>query len=147
MDTNIKKLNTNIVRPLTEDETATLIGISSMETQAPDKFLETYDKFRKNSFIVKVLEKRIEFFKLSKFEPSALMILSLFSEGNPGRAVLSLIETLEAYDRYHPEKIDLHFICTQVYPMGIYTDQGFEREWERRKDNFDAGYNPIIATR
>jgi len=84
-------------------------------------------------------------FQLPLFEKSALLALELFAQGNPGRAVLSLIDTMEAYEKYLPEKIDISFISTFVYPDGPYSQVGFETVWEDRKNGTKVcGYNRMI---
>lgn len=134
-------------RPLTEEESRFIVTVCLIDKSDPIALIEMYNEFRETTFITKILEKRIEAFKLPKFEMSAILALTVLSTGNPGRAVLSLIETMEAYDKFFPEEINIDFICTNVYPFGIYTDEGFEQVWETRKENFDKGYNPIIVTR
>jgi len=132
-------------RPMTDDEAQTFLAILLINKKDPQAFALVYPEMRENSFILSVLEKRIEAFQLPLFEKSALLALELFAQGNPGRAVLSLIDTMEAYQKYLPEKIDISFISTFVYPDGPYSQAGFETVWEDRKNGIKVcGYNRMI---
>lgn len=134
------------IRPLTEREANVLISIMLLLKKDPAEVKKMYEEVRSVMIVAEILEKRIKVFKLPEFSCDALLVLCLFSLGNPGRVVLSLIETMEAYDKFSG-KIDLEFIVTRVYPNGIYTDKGFGDNWDHRKANFDIGYNPLIVTR
>lgn len=135
-------------RPLTPEEGEILLKLELMYRRSPESLVAMMDDARSAVMLIPLIEKRIEGFKLPPFDPSAILVIAfIFADGSPAGAVLSMIETLEAYDRLKPEKIDSAFICTYVYPWGIYTREGFEQNWKFRKDHFDDGYNPLIVIR
>ena len=117
--------------PLTNDE---MLIILSMDFNGRHK--ELYDEFEKEP-IAQLFIKRLNVFKkapynIRAFEKDAIIGLGLLSKGNPGRAVLSMIDTLEKADEFNPKKIDLEFICYHVYPDGVYSDEEFPIEFEKK---------------
>ena len=131
------------MKALDIDQMQLIGGILLFEKEDLQQFLVAYTTFFNNSFLSKILQKRIDVFKLPKLEPSAIMVLSTLCE-NPGKVILGLIETLEKAEILKPKKIDGSFICSDVYPMGFYDDEEFDKEWEIRKEKHNEGFNKII---
>ena len=123
-------------KPLKDEQVELMMKVHLSELENKARFDEFYQNyFLKADFLAQVLEKRIKVFKLPRFEPSAIIFISLLVDGNPGRAVLALIETLEkAEELSGGGLIDSAFIANSVYPWGFYTDEEFEKEFERRKE-------------
>jgi hypothetical protein len=138
------------VRPLTKEESSVLIKIALMDKGNTADLEGMLEETRKYAHLIDLMEKRIAVFHLPKFEASALLVLVLIFCDTPARAVLALIETVEAYMRVRGEvRVDAEFIAMCVYPMGIYTEAGFTENWNYRKQpqNFDKGFNRLIVTR
>jgi len=144
---NDKPSNDGRFKSMTQDQAEALLSVVLMDKQGNKKlFDDFYLDILTNDFVCKVLEKRISVCKLPRFEASALAMISILSEGNPGRAVLSLIETMEKFDAVKPKTIDAEFVSTYVYPWGFYTEAEFEKEFDKRREpvNKKMGYNWLI---
>jgi hypothetical protein len=132
---------------MTESQTSVVLSLMLAESENKESFDKGYrEQVKDVDFICQIIEKRIKAFKLPTFEPSAVMMLSMFAQGNPGRAVISIIDTLDTWKRLGGiHKISGEFVATHVYPMGIYSQEEFETVWDAKKlEPKDQGYNFII---
>ena len=128
--------------PLTEEQMKILMVLLI----APENEIQVlYDDILKaGDFISNVVKKRAEAFKLP-FDPSAIMMISMMTKGNPGRAVLAMIDSLEEWDKQGKQNtITAGFISQHVYPWGYYTESAFEREWNNRQAKKEESYNYLI---
>jgi len=131
--------------PLTEQQTSALLSILMMEKAKSDKIPIIWNKM-KSEFGPQLILKRIEFFKLPIFEPTAIMMISILAN-TPGMIVLAMIDILEAWDKYKPEAINAGFICEKVYPFGFYSQKEFEKVWDKRKEKMNEGWNGLIVNK
>jgi hypothetical protein len=87
-----------------------------------------------DSHIVQILQWRIEVCELPlDIEPKAMAYIMILSDGNPGKAIVILIDLLELVEHRKkklPEneaiKIALEDLVG-IYPMGFYNDRSLER--------------------
>jgi len=129
---------------LSKNQTKTLISLLTFEKDDPKHFAEIAEKILSEDFICKVIKKRIEAFKLPKFSDSAIIFISLMTL-NPAKAVLAIIDSLEAFQKNPDKEINLEFICEFVYPLGFYTQEAFEKEWINRSSAKSEGFNYLIG--
>jgi hypothetical protein len=140
---NIKPMEN--FKPMTGSQCETFLHLTIAEQSDKKQFDKIYhDELQPRDMICKIIEKRIEAFKLPHLEPSAIVFISLLSEGNPGRSILGLIETLEHAMKSNPELIDSTFIAMEVYPWGFHTPESFEKEFEARRDHPKGRWDFII---
>jgi len=128
---------------LSDEQTKTLISMIMLEKNETKQFAEITKKILDEDFLCKVIKKRIEAFKLPKFSDSAIIFISLMT-CNAGKTVLAIIETLEAFQKNPDKEINLEFICEYVYPLGFYTQEAFEKEWDKRTSAKREGFNFLI---
>jgi hypothetical protein len=121
---------------LTKNQAKTVASILLFEKEDPKQFLVTYLEYLDRSFLSQILQKRIDVFELPRLDPSAIIILSILCD-NPGKVILGLIETLENAKDMKLEKID-------VYPLGFYEDDEFEKQFELRRKDKTYRFNFII---
>lgn len=83
-------------------------------------------------FTSKVVKKRIEVMKLPiEFTDAALLSIDIFTQGNPGRAVVFLIDALTKFEN---GIVSLNDVCEKLYPMGFYTEEALEEYIDGCKD-------------
>ena len=119
-------------KQLTKEQSEILMGLMMAESQIPEEKIA-------DDFLCNVIKKRITACKLPiEYETNGLVYLSVLCEGNPGRAVLTLIELL---NRKEP-KITIHALV-DAYPDGHYTTEALEKridEVRERKSEWDYLY-------
>ena len=83
-------------------------------------------------FTCKVIDKRVEELDLPiKFTDAALLAAEVFAEGNPGKAVVFLIDSL---NKFEGKTVGLDEICESLYPFGFYTDASLDEYIDGCKD-------------
>ena len=131
--------------PMSEISMKLMFLILSVEREnKPSEIAELYADFKEAFFSANVLQKRLEVLKIPMIEPTGVLALSVLAEGNPGRAILGMIETYEKFDEIKPEKINANFICEHVYPFGFYSEEEACYRFDVRKDNRTGKYDFII---
>jgi hypothetical protein len=130
-------------RELIDEEFEILTKLLIMSMRTPDNFKSACEEIHAGDFSVQLIMKRVVAYKLP-ITLGAAVALSVFGIGNPGRLVLSIIDTMEAHDKEPSEIIDIEFVMVFVYPDGIYTDEAFRRIWNERKTKQSVGYNILI---
>jgi hypothetical protein len=139
-------MNSSRYQSMTEDQSRALMAIMFAESSNKALLDKDYNEvLGTQDFICQVIEKRVAAFKLPKFEPSAVIMLSILVQGNPGKAVIGMVETMEKFEEIKPDKINAQFIAEHVYPWGFYLDSAWENVWDTRKMADRAtGYNKLI---
>lgn len=131
-------------KPLTDEQTKMVLSILlALKSDRQNVCKEIAEVFT-DDFIAKVICKRINVLNLPKLTPDAILFISLLAEGNPGKSVLMLIETLEKAEELKISDINIEFIMTDVYPWGFYQDDIFAQEFDQRREKHDQGYNRLI---
>lgn len=135
--------------PMNGEQCEALLVMLIAEMQDKQMFDKLYEStVKEKDSICKVIEKRVEVFKLPKFEPSAVMFISMIVSGNPGKSVLAMIDTLDAWKsiekKSDDDKIDAKFMSTYVYPFGFYDNDGFERNFNEKREKPKEGHNFLI---
>ena len=91
--------------PMDETSTKMMCAVLLVEEEGiPSKINEMYTDLQKVYFSAKVLQRRLEVLKIPKMEPTAVMALSVLTKGNPGRAILGMIEAYEKSRRTETTK-------------------------------------------
>jgi len=116
---NYKESNVELkTRTMTQYETKGFMLFTMID------FNKIKDEISEN-FIYKVIEKRIKFFELSdKISEDVIPYIVLFSGGNPGKAVVILIDILNLSED-SGRKITKADVGIKLYPDGCYTDDTF----------------------
>ena len=131
--------------PMSETSTKMMCAVLLVEEEGiSSKIDEMYTDLQKVYFSAKVLQRRLEVLKIPKMEPTAVMALSVLAEGNPGRAILGMIETYEKAEILKPPKINAAFICENVYPWGFYDENESYSRFDARRENRSGKYDFII---
>ena len=119
-------------KQLTREQSKVLMNLMMVESQIPEEKIA-------DDFLCNVIKKRITARKLPiEYETNGLAYLSVLCEGNPGRAVLTLIELL---NRKEP-KITIEALVN-AYPYGHYTTLALEKridEVREQKGEWDYLY-------
>ncbi len=90
----------------------------------PNEGFEEEFNGSKAPFPIQILNKRIEALELKiKFTGKAKLLLLIYTEGNPGKIVTSLIDCLTKFGNKE-FTIDCDELV-QVYPDGFYTEDSF----------------------
>jgi hypothetical protein len=143
-----KLMDLKNMEPMNASQYGTLVMLLTAEREDKVNFdTEIYPAFLASgeaSITANIIKLRIEVLKLPKLEPSAIMVLAMFSGGNPGKAILGLVETIEDAAEKKPSLIDAKFVCDQVYPFGFYSDAEWYNVFECRKERNQEGFNWII---
>jgi hypothetical protein len=132
-------------KPMDETTTKMMLVVLTMEREGiSSEIAQMYVDFQNIYFSARVLQKRLEVLKTPILEPTAIMALSVLAKGNPGRAILGMIETYEKADELKPDKINAGFICEYVYPMGFYDEEEFGKLFDARREKRTGKYDFII---
>lgn len=129
-------------KPLNPKQMEMLVGI----TMLAHKGVDIPEKEMEADPMCQIMLKRIKAFNLPEFKGSAIVALSLLAEGNPGRGVMAMMDTMREYDKRKPEKIDVGFVSEFVYPFGYYTEESFEALWDSYKEKPESHpYSKLIC--
>jgi hypothetical protein len=80
-----------------------------------------------SSFIYQIIEKRIDVYGLSdKISQEVIPFISLFSDGNPGKAIVILIDILNLSETLQRQIVKSD-IGLEIYQDGCYTEETFEQ--------------------
>ena len=110
-------------KPMNEEQSRLFISI--MLASQVDKAVLPEDDL---PFVIQIVQKRIEAMKLPiDFDTTGLLAALILSDGNPGKMVTILIDSLT---KYEGQTVTIEEI-SEVYPWGFYTDESFEEYVEK----------------
>ena len=108
-------LETKYAQPLTEEQSQIMMQLMLLDEDPEGMREEIIEK----DIVAAIVSKRIEALDLQvKLSTKALMYITLLCAGNPGRAVVTLIDILDAGYKEVTMK-DL----VSMYPMGHYNEE------------------------
>ena len=123
------------VRPMTQDESKLFLSISFMEMKGVDVLQKLDKEIReKQDFLYMVMTSRLEAFK--EVSPTLdigigpQMFCTMISD-RPGKVVM-WAHTLNELFVKHGRQVTLHD-WTMSFPMGIPTEEEYERMWDLQK--------------
>jgi len=117
-------------KQLTEDQSKMLMTLLMADKDMPDDMIA-------EDFLCNVVKKRIEACKLPiEYDNIGLAYLSILCEGNPGRAVISLIDLLNK----EVPKITVQSMV-DVYPDGHYSNEALEERIDTLKEKKDGKWD------
>jgi len=128
-------------KPLNENQAKALMGLIMYNEIDLKKFEK--DAKENDDFFPLILIKRIKVLNLPRFEPSAILFLSMLVD-RPGTLILGLYDTLNKYTELNTkEKIDASFIAQNVYPFGFYDDKSVEEAYYKKKSETNNEWHKV----
>ena len=117
------------VGQMTIEQSRMFINLTMManDEDFKDKLEAIMDDMAKTPSIFAIAHKRWEHFKLQdKIDRKALLMVEVFAEGNPGKAVFMMIDMLCLFDK-QGRKVTMDDISMEPYPMGFYTSDTVQK--------------------
>ena len=130
-------------RPMTKEETETFVQLH-MSTK-PDAVLgETGVEEFENEFLVKIIKKRFEVYKLPFKMTDKFLLMSMMTFAqNPGKIMILLRLCWQKYVENGTKLFDLLVWAQEVFPWGVPTEQELEAMWDSQKAK-DQPYGNLI---
>lgn len=118
-------------RPLRPEAMQTLIMLAMVSENFkrhpnPEREKKITDELEENlTGVSLIIRKRMEVLELPiQFDIFALTAVVIFADGNPGRAMMVLIDAL---NKYEGQTVSIEDLC-QLYPDGIYDEESFGKK-------------------